>query len=74
MKIERVKSLNKRIFKRNLKEKLKDTEAKFLNDEYTFYLWIEDARDYAYITGSFGWFEIPAKYTKSGNPENIRTN
>ena len=67
---KRIKKLNRRIFKRNLKSALKPGIYKNM-DFYEF------VRDYEYsssINGDFGIYELKAYLTKSGNAETIYTN
>ena len=67
---KRIKKLNRRIFKRNLKKELKPDIYKYMDLE-------EFVKDYEYsslINGSWGSYELKAYQTKSGNAETIYTN
>lgn len=68
----RIRGLNRRVFRRNLSGKLKPQAKRNLS--WNFEIWVEEYEDYIGETGSVGWFEVPKFYTKSGNPELIRTN
>ena len=68
----RIKGLNRRVFRRNLSEKLKPQSKKNLN--WNFEIWVDEYETSMGETGIVGWFEISKLYTKSGNPEVVRTN
>ena len=74
MRKTRIKGLNRRIFKRNLKEVLKPEFAKLLDYDDVFEEWVESYFQCVCANCRFGWFEVEGILTVSGHAEDIRTN
>ena len=70
---QRIRGLNRRAFKRNLKKALKEPYASDIDNYYCFEEWVNDYKERCDINGSFGFYELKANETKSGHVEEIST-
>lgn len=68
----RVRGLNRKIFYRNLRKKLKPEYAESL--KYFFEARVDDYEQKVWASGRSGWYEIQAHEHKQGRSEEIRTN
>lgn len=69
----RIKGLNRRIFKRNLRQVLKKEYADLLKYPSTIEEWVDDYEIRYFTNGSYGEYEVNQFLTKTGYTELIRT-
>lgn len=70
---ERIKQLNRRIFRRNLKKVLHPAIVESIAG-MGLENWVEDYRQRGYASGRWGWYEVSSSEHKHGHAEEIRTN
>ena len=70
--MRRIKGLNRREFKKNLKQVLKPEYAQEL--PLTFEDWVTDYERQAAASGVFGWYEVKAAEHRRGHSQQIKTN
>lgn len=73
MRKERIKGLNRRVFRRNLKAILhpsikKTVEGAGLEN------WIDDYLEHCYASGCWGFYEVASNEHKNGYAQEIKTN